>query len=165
MGFQTCKLYREIELDVDIATAASGTLTVYTNFPGNVMALRHTATIAATSGRAPINVRLPGTCIGKLIRLKLSCTGIVRLYGSRVLAKEIGTPDAEPPAWGWFPVYVEQTPEEFAVVHLPITPTPEEWTVVHLPITQTPEDWTVMKLAMRDTPDVFAWVDIPMDAK
>lgn len=165
-------LYREIELDADIQAAA--TLTVQTETPGAEVTLRHTKTLAATSGRTTTKVRMPGDVRGKLLKLKLTSAGTVILYGAKVFAKPLGVESA----WAWYPLPVVATPEGWATVALPIVPTatefgpvalpipgpPPEFSSVELPIAPTGEGWGTLKVPLHPTPPEPEWVDLPVDA-
>jgi len=172
MGFETLNLYREIELDASLEAAA--TLLVSTETPGQAVTGRFSKNLAATSGRVPVNVRLPGDLRGKLLKLRLTPTGLCVLYGARVYAKPLGVESA----WGWYPLPVVETPEGYSAASLPILPTPEGWSEAPLPIVPTPEGWSeaplpivptpegweIQPLPLRETPLEPGWVDLPVDA-
>lgn len=159
----TLNLYRKIILDIDLVNVA--TLEVRTEQPGATQALRQAYTLnplGAGLGRSPIKVLLPGTTRGRHIKLKLSSTGIVRLYGAKVYFRPVGENQAA--SWRWATVPVEITPDLFSPVRLPIEPTPDFFADAKLPIEPTPDFFAAANLPIEPTPDFFRGVRVPMHA-
>lgn len=152
-------LYRKLILDLD--SAAQATLEVLTELPTAPTAVRNTYTIAATSGREPVKILLPADLRGRYLKLRLSATGVVRLYGAKVYMRDLG--QKQPSAWRWERLPVEVTPDLFSPVKLPIPPTPDEFGAVRLPIEPTPDDFSAVKLPIPPTPDDFAAVRVPIE--
>lgn len=177
MAFEFLKLFQQIELDIQ--TAGPMLLQVSTDIPGDAQAVRWEQfidTSDTTTGRVPVNVRLPGNCKGRQIKLRISGPYITRIFGCRVFAKELGTPT--PTSWSWRPVPVDVTPDlfttaklpidptpnEFASAKLPIDPTPNEFSPAKLPIDPTPNEFSPLKMPMHPSDTLFEWVSLPMDA-
>jgi hypothetical protein len=163
MAYEFLKLFQQIEFDMD--SEGPMLLEVYTDLPGQGMALRHSQTLnteATTPGRLPVNIRLPGSCKGRAMKLRVSGGYICRIFGARVFAKDLGTP--APTSWSWRPVPVDVTPDDFTTVKLPIDPTPPDFATVKLPIDGTPLDFSVVKVPLEDSDVLFQWVDVPVDA-
>jgi hypothetical protein len=147
------------------------TLRVYTDMPGDALALRHTATIAPTSSRRPVRVKFPGATKGRIWYPEVlpPANGTVRLYGMEVWARVLPGP------WAWYAVPVIQTGEwqplkldipptgDWQPLKLAIPPTPEEWTALPMGIEPTPDNWTAMKFPLKPTPETGEWVSLPMD--
>ncbi len=118
-GFEHVKLFREIEFHVD--TDGPELLDVFTDLPGDRMDRRfqwNLYTDSTTAGSRTQNIRLPGTTKAKLFKLRVHGPNIARIYGARVFAKVVGV--AEPASWVWLPIPMEETPEIFAWVDLPV---------------------------------------------
>jgi hypothetical protein len=162
MGFELLKLFQQVEFDID--TAGPMLVEVSTDLPGNAMAVRASRQIdtAATSGRVPVNIRLPGNCKGRQIKLRVSGNYICRIFGARVFAKDLGTPT--PTGWSWRPVPVDVTPDLFTVAKLPIEETPNEFASAKLPIDPTPDEFAGLKVPLTPSDVLFDWIDIPVDA-
>jgi len=173
LAFERLKEYRKVRLDLD--TSGQMTLEVYTDLPGEGMALRYSEVInteATTTGRRMVEVGLPGNVKGRLMKLRLAGGAEVRLFGARVLARVLGGAEG----WDWYPVPIEETPDlfgtaqlpieptpdGFAEAHLPIEPTPDDFAEARLPIEPTPEGWATAGLPMRATPDLRTWVSLPV---
>lgn len=94
LGSQTVKQLRELELD--IWAYGTCTITVYSDLPGNVMALRVTKTPAATSGRTKVQIPLPQGSVpdnylfGRLVRVTITSAAAFKLFGARIHARPIG---------------------------------------------------------------------------
>lgn len=157
MGFEKVQFYGIVEIDCN--AVAQAVFNLYTDQPAGVMALRETRTIAATSGRQVVRIRLAGTTKGKLLRPEIVPTGLFYLYGMRVWARVAGA--AAP--WQWYAIPVVETPEAWTAVKLPIEPTPDEWSAVKLPIPESGEEWTPVKLAVQPSSETAEWIDLPMD--
>ncbi len=144
-------------LDVEMEATGTGSISLSTDMPGNAMAVRETATIAASSWRT-LRFRLAGTTKGHSYKLKITPTsGTIRLYAAKIWGRVL--PDG---AWSWWPVPIIDTPVEFTPVSLPIPPTPEEWTARALPIPATTEEWTARQLSIPPTPEEWAQVSLPI---
>jgi hypothetical protein len=103
MAFQRLKQFKDIELSYD-ATAAM-TVKFYTDISAGVqgnMALVCTLTFPATTGRntytAPLDAGSTGATSatvplieGTLYQVVITSTGIVRLFGGLIRARQIGT--------------------------------------------------------------------------
>ncbi len=174
MGFETLYMFREVEILVD--TSGLMTLILSTELPGQDIAARHTIQFDTTSttGRRPINLRLPGDVQGKLNQLRIEGANTMRLYGVRVYAKLLGVQST----WRWYNVPVVSTPdgyqsaglpilptpEGFSTAVLPILPTPEGFATARLPIVPTSEGWDQQALPLLVTAKEWTWRDIPVDA-
>ena len=74
---------------------------------------------------------------GRLFSMKITPTGVMRLYGARVYAK-VMDPSARS-GWQWF--------------DLPVTP-PDFYSSFTLPVPQTPDVFSPFALPVPETPDV-----------
>jgi hypothetical protein len=92
LGTATVKQCKELILDID--TSAGGTVGVnlYSDLPGNALAVRHTPTVPVLGGRALYKFPFAVT-LGYLWRVALKATGSqpFRLYSVRLLMRPIGT--------------------------------------------------------------------------
>jgi hypothetical protein len=171
MASEKVKLFGAVELEY--SSTSQGTLRVLSDVPGNAMTQRETATTPIASTRRQIRFRLSGTVKGHMLQLSWNPgAGLSRLYRVRVWARELPTG-----AWGWYPVYVPetsdewqpvqlpvpQTPEEWSAIQLPIPPTPDAWSAIDLPIPATSMEWTPMQLPVKPTPAVPEWVSVGVD--
>ena len=102
MGFETVWQFREVELLIETDAPAPvldedgvpvtpdyprALLTISTEMPGSDIAQRHAVTFdteLTTTGRATVNIRLPGHIKGALFLPKITTTGAARIYGGRV---------------------------------------------------------------------------------
>jgi hypothetical protein len=91
------KQCKEIELDID-ASGGIVNAAIYSDLPGNTLAVRQTPQVAANTGRALMRYPLtttgtpPAYIQGYLWRLALTAvTGPFRLYGARMLMRVVGT--------------------------------------------------------------------------
>ena len=169
MAFSRVKTYYRLVLDVQLDAPA--VLSFYTE-----RGLIRELTLAATVGRAPVKVALPGNALGRYAQLKLAPTGIARLFGVLLYGKvngeagetswswSAGPVDPTPDQWTVQPLPIPQTPEEYSTQPLPIPQTPEDWTEAKLPIPPTPEDWNLFPLPVPATADAYDWAEIPVDA-
>lgn len=87
MAFQRVKTFKDIELYYDAPAGFS--LVFYTDMPGSAMAVRATLPFPASSGRRTHTLPLDGI-EGTLYRLKITSTGVVRLFGGVLRARAIG---------------------------------------------------------------------------
>lgn len=160
MGFETVWQFRELEFLLD--TDAPCTLTVATEMPGYDIQVRHSVSIdtTTTTGRRPVNVRLPNHTKGALLLPIITPTGAARLYGGRVYAKPLG----DRSGWRWLPLPIRETPEGYVGAPLPIRQTPEGFSGAPLPIRTTPEAWERFPLPIIGTPAVARWIDVPVDS-
>jgi hypothetical protein len=172
MASEKVKLLGAIELEYSATTA--GTLVISSDLPGNAIAQRGSPiTIPASAGRRQVRFRVLGSVKGHLFQFQWSPGfGTGRLYRARVWAREL--PNGP---WGWYPLPVPETPdewstlklpipvspEEWSAVSLPIPVSPQEWSMVSLPIPGTPEEWSTIKLPVRPTPVVPDWIPVEID--
>jgi len=92
LGSAKVKQCKELELDIDASGGAVG-INVYSDLPGNALAVRQTPSIPAPWGRALIKFPFSVT-EGYLWRLALtaaSSAGPFRLYSARLLMRVMGT--------------------------------------------------------------------------
>lgn len=158
MGFEKSHLFGKVEFE--LIASAIGSLTLYTDLPGNAMALRATVATPTCATRRPVSSRLPGSMQGHLISAKFTPgTGQAEIYGLRVWCREL--PDGQ---WGWFPLPVVATPEEYQQVSIPVEATPAEFTAVPIPVEPTPEGYTAEAVPVETTPEGFSEVRIPVEA-
>jgi hypothetical protein len=160
MGLERVKQYRLLILDVEID--ATAVVTFATELPGPGLAIVRTATLAATTGRQPVKVLLPGNAKGRYAQVSIAPTGAMILYGVVLWGKTMG--EASETSWTWAAGPVVPTPDDWTTVPLPIPPTPEEWEAVPLPIPPTAEEWTAAALPIPPTADEYEWAEIPVDA-
>lgn len=174
MGLELCKIYRELELDID--TSGAVTLEVETELPGYDLTEKHSTTInteTTTPGRRPVRVRLPGEMKGAFLVLRITGSATTRLYGARVFARPLSVASRwawysvpgirpTPHLYGRFVLPIRSTPEGFAVGPLPIRPTPEGYGAAALPIRPTPEPFGNVRLPIRPTPEPFSQVNLPV---
>ena len=159
MAFERLKEYRKVRLDLDISGAM--TLEVYTDLPGEGMALRYSQgvnTETTTTGRRMVEVGLPGNVKGRFMRLRLAGAAEARLFGARVLARVLGGAEG----WEWYPVPIEATPDLFSTAQLPIEPTPDGFSEARLPIEPTPDGFAEARLPIEPTPEGWATAALPM---
>jgi hypothetical protein len=94
LGSQTVKQLREIELE--IWAYGSYTVTVYTDLPGNAMAVRAAPTLGATGGRTKVQIPLPqgqvpdNYLFGRLVRVTVTSASAFKLFGARIHVRPIG---------------------------------------------------------------------------
>ena len=139
MGFEAVTLIREVQIDCDAPSQA--TFRIYSDIPSNAIALRVTKTISVTTGRQSPSFMCPGSIRGRLWKWEITPTGLFRLYGMRVWARQL--PGGR---WGWYDIPVTDTPEEFTAIPLPIPTTPDEFAELRLPVTPSEEaaSWTTI---------------------
>ena len=163
MPFETTHLFKYLELFVD--TAAPALVEFYTDQPGDALAVRHSEsfdTEDTTTGARTVRIRLPGDAKGKLVRVVISPTGIMRLFGARVYAKPLRSTQRS--GWQWRPLPVPPTPENFADFALPIPETPDVFSDFRLAVPPTPDGFTLVELPIPKTPLEAKWVQLPLDA-
>ena len=183
MGWERVSFFRTIEIEAQCTAAV--TLAVYTDQPGDALVLRETKTLPAASGRRVYKFHLAGTTKGRLYRLELQSAGVVRLFGIRIFARQIGADwgwtglEVEPTAQAWteHPLSIESTPDAFtehrlsieptadtfAEHVLPIQPTSETFSEFPLPVEPTSNDWTSHPLPVEPTADTFAEHMLPIE--
>ncbi len=94
LGTQSVKQLRQ--LDLDITAYGAFTVNVYTDLPGNVMTLRVTKIVAATSGRTKVEIPLPQGSVpdnytfGRLVRVTITSASALKLFGARIHSRAIG---------------------------------------------------------------------------
>jgi hypothetical protein len=89
-GVKQCK---ELMLDIDTSYGGGGSVTVnlYSDLPGNALAVRQTPAVSPLAGRALVKFPFPIT-LGYLWRVALTATTVpFRLYSVRLLARVVGT--------------------------------------------------------------------------
>lgn len=181
MGFEKVAIFGIIELHLD--STNGGAITLSTDLPGGLMALRETKGIPAT-GRRVVRFRLAGTTKGHLYSVKVvpAGGGTIRLYGGRIYTRVL--PGRE---WSWYAIPIPETSEEWTAQPLPIPqtgdwqpaklPIPEtgDWAPAKLPIPETGEwegrklpipetsDWSPSKLPIAPTPPNPEWVELEVD--
>jgi hypothetical protein len=172
---QLVTLFKLVEVLID--SPAGCTLQFFTDMPGDALTVRVTDTIAATAGRHPHRMVLPGFVKGKLYQMKITPTGGVgmSIYSAKVYARPLGPP---PAPWAWYSVPgifatqddwtamklpIEQTSDQYQALKLPVEVTPEEYTALKLPIDPTSETYSSMALPVKPTPVVPEWVSVQVD--
>lgn len=139
-------LLRRVSLVCD--TTAAGTLKIYTDLPGEALALRHTAVIdtSNTTKRRHVDIRLPGTIRGRLVQLAVETSGTLRLFGGAMEVKALAGGD-----WAWraIPGLARELPD---------------WVEQKLPIEAPVAGWQERALPIRETAEVASWVEVPVDA-
>ena len=116
LGSPKVKQCKELQLDID-ASNGSVAVNVYSDLPGNQLAVRQTPTVATTTGRSVLKFPFPVT-EGFLWRLALRGTGF-RLYSARLLMRPIGTyVEAYEAAAGFVWDSMEQTFDS-GITHIP----------------------------------------------
>lgn len=84
--------FKDMTLEYDAPSGA--TLYVYTDMPGVTMALQRTFSIPATTGRQTYVFAFDGpsrnVIEGTLLQLKITSTGVVRLFKGMVRQRRIG---------------------------------------------------------------------------
>lgn len=89
LGSAKVKQCKELQLDINPSGGAVG-VNVYSDLPGNQLAVRQTPTVATAAGRAVWKYPFPVT-EGFLWRLALTATGgPFRLYSARLLMRTVG---------------------------------------------------------------------------
>ena len=93
-GTNKVKQVRELELDVDTSLGVASA-DVFTDLPGNAIAVRDTRAVAASGGRRNFNLPLlsggaAATFEGRLLRLALTSAAGFRLYSARLLMRILG---------------------------------------------------------------------------
>jgi hypothetical protein len=159
VAFQVAHLLRIVELLCE--STGTVTLKIYSDLPGDQVALRETKTInlSAVTGRRTARFRLAGTTKGKIFRFEITSDGVVRLYGARVYSKPVGFGSD----WEWSALPVEETPDEWTVVRLPIAESEEDWTAVPVPIDPTSEEWSNVPVPIDPTSEEWTNVPVPID--
>jgi hypothetical protein len=95
LGSQTPKQLREVELD--ITAYGTYTVTIYTDQPGNTMAIRATSSQALTAGRTKILIPLAqgavpdNYVVGRNVRVTVTSAAAFKLFGARIDARPLGT--------------------------------------------------------------------------
>jgi hypothetical protein len=159
MASEKVKLLGAIELEYSATTA--GTFVISSDLPGNAIAQRGSSmTTPATATRRQIRFRVLGAVKGHLFQFQWSPgIGTGRLYRARVWARELpGGP------WGWYPLPVPETPDEWSTLKLPIPVSPEEWSAIALPIPESPQAWSAVSLPIPPTPEEWGSVQLPVRA-
>ncbi len=134
-------------LEFDYAATAAGQAVIYSDLPGDIQTARETLAMPSTTGRRVVRLKLHGTTKGRSFKFEVtSGSGVLRLYGGRIYAKELG-PGGK---WRW--------------INLPVPPTSEEWAEHALPIEPTSDAWGTYRLPIETTPDERVWVEIPVAA-
>jgi len=169
MGFEKVALFGLLDLDMECT--GSVTITLWTDLPGNALAVRETHQIGAAFSRSIRRFRLLGTTKGHLYKLRVQpdAASTLRLYRARIWARSLpGT------VWAWYVVPVISTPDEWVAKALPI-PGLSEWGAHVLPIPQMGEfapvklpipdmgDWGASKLPIQPTPEFPQWVELQVD--
>lgn len=140
-------LIRRVSLLVD--TVGLGTLQVYTDLPGDALALRRSEIFDTgnTSRMRPVIITLSGgPALGRLVQIEIAATGVFRLFGGAMEIRALDGGD-----WGWK-----------AIPGLPGTL--GDWAKQKLPIEGALPDWQRRKLPIRETPELASWVEAPVDA-
>lgn len=94
LGTQRVKQVRAIELD--LWAYGSGAINLYSDLPGNAMALRNTTSLSTTTTRTKVQIVLPQGTVpdnylyGRLLRATITGTTAVKLFGARIHARPIG---------------------------------------------------------------------------
>ena len=104
-GSERVKLAREIEL---IYAGYAGTITIYSDLPGNAVIVRGMAEFPQVSGEQSIKIPLPGTLKGRLFQVRLEATADCRFEALRMRIKQIGEPGATSWYWASFPMATTQ---------------------------------------------------------
>ena len=113
MGFETTHLFKRLELWVE--TDGDTTVEVYTDKPGDDLSVRHTEmfdTSDTTTGRRTFRVRLPADVRGKLYRIRVMPSSVMRLHGGRILVKPMSS--TRRTAWHWRALPIPETPSFFS---------------------------------------------------
>lgn len=162
MAFETLYYFQQLELDAD--TSGALTLDLYTDLPGQAMAVRHSETVnteTTTTGRRTVNIRLPGTTQGKQYKLRLSGNAVGRIFGARIFARPVGLAGAG--GWAWYDVPLEGTAEIYGRVALPIESSEEFYGRQALPIEGTEEFYHRAAFPLRTKADLPRWFDLDPD--
>lgn len=130
-GHQFVYLLREFEL----VASSTGPMTLHvgTELPDSDVKDRYTKPIdtATSTERLPIRVRLPGNVKGQLRQIRIDGVNVLRLFGMRVFAKQLGTNTA----WNWYDVPgIADTPESYSAAALPLLASDREWRWVGVPV-------------------------------
>lgn len=122
------------KLEVVLKNTASCAVTVTTELPQRALTVRHTETIAAGS-RRPVEIRLPGTTRGELLRVRLTpdAGSDVSLYEVRAWCRNLGN---ESSVWRW----------------------------VDMPLVKTPLEWQTGSFPIEGTSQNLVWYEFPVDA-
>lgn len=125
-------IFREIEITCQ--TAGAMVFEMDTELPGQDMATIGSFTVntsSTSSGRLPVTFRLSGSAKGRLQKFRLRGAYIARVFGVKVLANRLQL-DTAP--WEWFSVPMEQTPDAWAEIAMPVRVTPAEFSWVDLAV-------------------------------
>lgn len=95
-GTERVKLIREMEI---IYAGAQGTIAVETDLPGNALAERGSGTFPAVADEQSVKVRCEDNIKGRLIRVRVTSAGALRIEAIRINLKMIGEPGAT--GWQW----------------------------------------------------------------
>lgn len=136
-------VYKLGKVEIDMAATSTGTLKIHSDLPGNAIAERYTVNTPVCSRRTVAH-RLPYALIGHLFNFVFASTGITRLYGIRVWARELPYG-----VWQWY--------------SLPVVPTADGWSTSKLLIPPTPDFFSEYKLPIKRTPPVANWVELAVD--
>lgn len=168
MGFE--KVYLAAKVELDVSSTEGAEFKIDTDIPGGLLAFRVSVHVPVMQRRI-LQQRLPYTLQGKLFRFTYNPgTGKTYLFGVRLWARELPTG-----AWGWIPLPVVPTPNEWQSAHIEIPPT-GDWTAVKLEvpptsdayqeaalsIAATPDDWRSVPLQIPPTPDLFSEMGLPI---
>jgi hypothetical protein len=142
-----------------VASAGPVTVRVWTDVPDDDMGIRHTQTFASdTTAARDLDVRMPGTTRGRMVRFEVSSTGVVRIHA--------GWFEARPMDGGnWTKLAIAGLPGQlagFADIALPIPPHPKQWADLPLPIAGAPKDWTEFPLPIPGQPKEFTAIALPI---
>ncbi len=103
-GTERIKLVREMEL---IYAGAGGTITLETDLPGNALATRGTGDFPSVTSEQSIKIRVPDDIKGRLLRVRVTSAGGLRIEAIRLFMKFVGFPNATP--WQWYDIPVQST--------------------------------------------------------
>jgi hypothetical protein len=123
--------FREIELDLD--TSGAMTLDVALELPGMDLVSHFSSTVnteTTTTGRRPWNQRTAGNLKGQLLKLRLSGSAVVRMWGAKIYARPLNAAGG----WRWIPLPVPETPVDWMTAKLPIRETAIGWTWIDFPV-------------------------------
>jgi len=153
-------LLREIEVE---CLTLMGTVKVYTDLPGDALALRQTIPLYTAGIRKTVRCMMPSTTQGRVLKVDVFGTQAfqvdVILYRLRAYVKALGQGAT---AWQWIDLPVVPSDGSWQTQPLPIIPTPQEWSIFGLPIKPTPQDWSEMALPIDPTPQQWQERALPI---
>jgi hypothetical protein len=170
---ESAHLFRAGAIEYD-CTGGTGTFQLWTDLPGNVLTLRESKDLAATSGRQVYEFPLSGATKGRLARAKVlpPSAGRIILYRVGLYVRRLGRQAND---WHWIWLNVAGSDDQPRPLQIPIPPTSDyvqikapipqtgEYQQIKAPIPPRDDSYRPVKLPIEPSDDAQRWVDLPTD--